>query len=534
MKTVRHLDIRTFSPEHHSGYGPGNIISRIHAGTVPASLPLFDISVPVPSSPPVLSRHVLKHLADYNRRIGNPFSEALAGRLQNGARLVIAGQQPGLLLGPMYTFWKLVSAVNLAQTISKTTGTDTVPAFWIASEDHDILEVNRVVIGDSEYVADPGFQPVRGRLRPVGCVSLEKHRDPLLSFLRTQLAGKPFTDRFIELLAACDFTTYSTLFATLMVALLRNTIDWVCIDALDIRHLTSPVLAGAVARHDALDRALKRGGDMLAGNGFKPALHDCGVFEIEEDNPGARIKCAFTSNGMTCSMGNLSLPEAAAFIRENPGRFSAGAALRPILQDAIFPVMTTVCGPSEMLYLWQIDPVYRELEVVRSYLHPRITATVLLPSHQRLLSDTLDLSVIFGSPEKKVPLNREPGEYSVDTHDLNHLETLKKTLVDRLESLDGIDPLMFRKAARAFDHHISKIRVNVLQKRQRATGVDPKYIDRLRRLLMPGNKPQERVLNVCEVLAEWGPDWIDRVFETVSPFQTAHQVITTKTQEDTV
>lgn len=534
MKTVRDLNITTLSPENHSGYGPKNIFSRIHAGTAPASLPLFDMSSPAPSGLPELSLHALEHLADYNRRIGNPFSASLAGKLQNGARLVITGQQPGLLMGPMYTFWKLVTAVNLAKTISKTTGTNTVPAFWIASEDHDILEVNRVMIGESEYVADPGFQPVRGSLRPVGYISLESHRDPLLSFVRSRLAGKPFTHHLIDMLAECDFSTYSTLFATLMVALLRKTIDWVCIDALDIRQLTSPVLASAVAQHETLNQALKRGGDLLTGNGFEPLLNDCTVFETGDDTAGARIKCTFTSSGMTCSAGNLSFPEAALFIREHPGRFSAGAALRPILQDAVFPVTATVCGPSEMLYLWQIDPVYRTLGVVRSYLHPRITATVLFPHHQQLLSDTRDLSAIFRLPGKRDPLNEDPGKYRVDTRDLNHMDMLKKKLIDHLESLDGVDPLMRRKAAGAFDHHIRKIRTNILQKRQRTAGNGFMHINRLRKSLMWGNKPQERVLNLCEVLAEWGPDWIDRIFDTVSPFQTAHQVIITQTQEDTV
>ena len=48
---------------------------------------------------------------------------------------MIAGQQPGLMTGPLYTIWKLLTAVKLAADIKQQGNLDAIPAFWIASED---------------------------------------------------------------------------------------------------------------------------------------------------------------------------------------------------------------------------------------------------------------------------------------------------------------------------------------------------------------------------------------------------------------
>ena len=45
--------------------------------------------------------------------------------------------------GPVFSIYKALSAVKLAQEARKL-GVDTVPVFWLATEDHDFEEVNQV------------------------------------------------------------------------------------------------------------------------------------------------------------------------------------------------------------------------------------------------------------------------------------------------------------------------------------------------------------------------------------------------------
>ena len=61
-------------------------------------------------------------------------------RLAKGAVAVVSGQQVGLFGGPAYAIYKAVSAIQIAQELTRA-GIDAVPVFWMATEDHDLDEV---------------------------------------------------------------------------------------------------------------------------------------------------------------------------------------------------------------------------------------------------------------------------------------------------------------------------------------------------------------------------------------------------------
>src|SRR5437762_2186867 len=54
---------------------------------------------------------------------------------------VVGGQQAGLFSGPLFTIYKAIHAIKLAEDLRRQ-GVSAVPVFWIASEDHDYEEVN--------------------------------------------------------------------------------------------------------------------------------------------------------------------------------------------------------------------------------------------------------------------------------------------------------------------------------------------------------------------------------------------------------
>ena len=53
---------------------------------------------------------------------------------------MVSGQQAGLFTGPLYTIYKAITAVKLAGCMTQR-NTKAVPVFWIATEDHDFVEV---------------------------------------------------------------------------------------------------------------------------------------------------------------------------------------------------------------------------------------------------------------------------------------------------------------------------------------------------------------------------------------------------------
>lgn len=68
---------------------------------------------------------------------------------------VLTGQQAGLFLGPLYSFYKAASAVAVARALEVESGVPCVPIFWLQTEDHDFVEINHCHVGGG------GAQPLR-------------------------------------------------------------------------------------------------------------------------------------------------------------------------------------------------------------------------------------------------------------------------------------------------------------------------------------------------------------------------------------
>src|SRR6266404_1699432 len=69
----------------------------------------------------------------------------LSGRIARGALAAVTGQQVGLFGGPLFSIFKALTAVKLAEQATAA-GVDCVPVFWLATEDHDLAEVNHVAL----------------------------------------------------------------------------------------------------------------------------------------------------------------------------------------------------------------------------------------------------------------------------------------------------------------------------------------------------------------------------------------------------
>src|SRR5579863_429983 len=87
-------------------------------------------------------RAVVDLLIDQNKGFGgdaNTFRNL--DRLRDGAVAVVTGQQVGLFGGPCYSVYKALTAVHVARELTGR-GVNAVPVFWLATEDHDLAEVD--------------------------------------------------------------------------------------------------------------------------------------------------------------------------------------------------------------------------------------------------------------------------------------------------------------------------------------------------------------------------------------------------------
>src|SRR5580692_3431533 len=92
----------------------------------------------------------------------SPKTLANVERLRRGALAAVTGQQVGLFGGPLFSIFKALTAVKLAEQATAS-GVDCVPIFWLATEDHDLAEVNHVALLSDGGLPEPVTVTVEGR-----------------------------------------------------------------------------------------------------------------------------------------------------------------------------------------------------------------------------------------------------------------------------------------------------------------------------------------------------------------------------------
>jgi uncharacterized protein YllA (UPF0747 family) len=100
-------------------------------------------------------------------------------KLRAGARAIVTGQQVGLLGGPLLTLNKAATAIARAKQVTAATGVEHVPVFWLATEDHDIEEVDQVSLLTKNAVETLRLG-LRTNEAPVGSVEFAEPIGPLL------------------------------------------------------------------------------------------------------------------------------------------------------------------------------------------------------------------------------------------------------------------------------------------------------------------------------------------------------------------
>src|SRR6266436_5893278 len=110
-------------------------------------------------------------------------------RLEKGAVAVVSGQQVGLFSGPAYSLYKALTAVQIAEELTRG-GISAVPVFWMATEDHDLDEVRHTTWFDKGKLICFELPSIAETARPVGRISLGTQVEPLVQEASELLASE--------------------------------------------------------------------------------------------------------------------------------------------------------------------------------------------------------------------------------------------------------------------------------------------------------------------------------------------------------
>ena len=452
---------------------------------------------------------------------------------------VVSGQQAGLFTGPLYTIYKALSAVKLAECMSQR-GIKSVPVFWIATEDHDFPEVATAEIINRDCALSNVTVPaeVHADGLPVGRVVLDESIRASLQSLLEALPRTEFSEDLEKILrdAYQPGRKYGDAFAQMMTALLGEK-GLILLDPLDsqLKKIAAPLYSEAARRaHDIALAIVNRSRELEeAGYHAQVAPSENSFPLFWHDDLGARHALARTDDGkyQTKQGGEEhSAEELADWALREPDRFSPNVTLRAVVQDYLLPTVAYYGGSAEIAYFAQTAEVYRTLDrPVTPILHRASMTLVERHTWRALERYGISLADFFAGLDHvlarvvKEYLGKETAAAFEHT-----TETFNSELDDLQEQLRRVDPTLAEaldKGRRKINYQIDGLRTRFNRAQVGRDEAVHRQIERAFDLLYPGRTLQERHINITSLLARHGEYAVDWVYDAINLASNDHQVV---------
>ena len=436
---------------------------------------------------------------------------------KEGTVAVVTGQQVGLFSGPAYTIYKALTAARLAQELTNR-GIPAVPVFWLATEDHDLPEI------DHTFVFDQAHRPITLRVeaagqpqQPVGSIKVGA---PPIDELRAALAGFPFGAEVSDVVAQAykPGASFGAAFRDLLRSLLAGR-GLLFIDPLDaaLRTIMAPLLAKAVTRAGELKQRLLTRNRELEAAGYHAQVHiepQTSLFFLLD---GDRRTTLRNDDGAYVAKDRRY---SAAELAARADRLSPNALLRPVMQDYLLPTVAYVGGPAELAYLAQSQVLYEELLGRMPVVLAR-SAFTLLDRHSAKTIERYRLSlpsVFHGEGDTREAIARHLVPRTL-TDEIKQVEQATAQSLDRLQrNLTDFDPTLARaldKSRAKILYQLSKIGRKTARetlRRDQRSGEDARQLSSL---VYPQKHLQERFYSILPFLAKHGNGLLDTLYDNI-------------------
>jgi bacillithiol synthase len=459
----------------------------------------------------------------YQQRIAAPKAalEAVKSLAHPNSRVIVTGQQAGLLGGPAYTFYKAISTILLARELS-TEDRPVVPVFWVASQDHDAAEVRETWLLDLDEREHHLQLPLPSG-KPVGRIGLESGWvSGILEALRA-FKGQPehqaWAIGLVESAAkdpANNAISYADWFAKLISSIL-GPYGLIVFDPLEpqLAALFRPFLRHELENPLAGPEAIEIAAEKLEAQGFAAQLRrppgSTNLF-LECDD-GERRLLKFDGTHFLADR-RYSRNDLETILESDPSRITPAAGLRPTLADAVLPSAISVLGPSELAYQLELGGVYEWHGIPQPLLWPRLSVTWIEPPIKRILERYgLTAQAFMTDPNgtlERLMLSRSGAAGHLDAG-LRDLEAAFAKLEAEIAPLDETLLGALERSRSRVLGHVARLEGKVAKALINREETSERQFGRLNAHLMPDGIPQERHTNFLSQLMKFGPVLLERM-----------------------
>lgn len=470
-------------------------------------------------------RKVPSHLAFiealtlYHQKLNIDQQHQLQKLSDENALAIVTGQQLGIYGGPVFTIYKTLTTILLAEHWQKKLNKPVVPVFWLADEDHDFEEVAWFGIPGNDELEKVIYQAEATHF-PVSEYEFDGELTTFREAVKKHLHETDFSENLWDLFDNCYKTggSFASAFAQMLDKLFGKYGLLIAGSHFGpVKNIVADTFARSITESEAVDGALKEQTEAISREYHaQVTLGDSNLFYMCGEQ--GRIKIERTEKGWGAGIYSWSQRELLHIMKDHPERFSPNVFLRPIIQDQLLPTLGYVAGPGEVAYYAQMKNLYSIFGLEMPVIFPRMSATLLESAVERIL-EKLPFEW-FEFAQRIEDLETEYVERT-ETHDIENLfdewqhniESISEEPKRVITEIDGSLEGMVGSTISGFTNELNKLKGRVYRsvKQQEQT-----QLNRLRRAkaqLYPGGGLQERQVSFMYFMNKYGTDLWDQLYE---------------------
>jgi len=439
---------------------------------------------------------------------------------------VSTAHQPNLFLGPLYTIYKIISTILIAQRLNESHREyHFVPVFWMGSEDHDKEELNHIHLFGKTFVWNTAQQGAFGRM------STSSLR-PWVSEIKSKLGDAPAA---FELSMALDdaYTKEKSIAAATRKFIYHFFADdgLVVIDGDDreLKRLFAPVMEKELIEQFA-HRVVGRSNEKFSIHyESQVSPREINLFYLDE---GLRERIVREKEDEHFKVLNTSLSfsreEILSLLKSSPEKFSPNVILRPLYQETVLPDVAQIGGGAEVAYWLQLKNLFDELQKPFPLIFLRNSVLWIEPTQVSRIEKLRLTPEEFFNPADEIINNyveRQTGDLISLETEMNRVSETFDEAMKRMMMIDaslrGVFEAEKTRTLKGMEQLEDRLRKAA--KRQDETAV--MQIKNLRDKLFPSNSLQERQDNFMGLYSRSGKKFIDELKSQLDPFDGKFTVI---------
>ena len=485
--------------------------------------------------------------ADISQIISNQYSKINKSETTEGnikklsdkkTLAIVTGQQLGILGGPLYTFYKIITAIKLSRFLSERYNDyNFVPVFWLEGDDHDFNEVRAIkIIDEGNSLLSIGYKEEieeDDAKQSVGHIKFDSSIQDFFDSLNNNLKETEFKNPLLNELK--DFYSEGKSFKEAFKDLIFQYFDeygLIIFDPqeIEVKRLLKPIFKKEITDFRLHTEKLVHLSATLeelyhAQVKVKPVNlflnYDGGRHSVEPVDNEFRLRRKRKS--FTCD-------QLLELLENEPDKFSPNVLLRPICQDFLLPTAFYIGGPSEISYFAQIKPLYEFYDIVQPIIYPRSSATILENTIANILEKhSVQINDIFIDVENiKKKIINSVAESSIDAMFdglTNQVESAFDQLKEKLIDLDKTIADASNRYRDKIFSSINELKSKAEKAQQKKYEVTLRQIDRAAINLFPNSNLQERELNFVYYVNKYGDEFIKKIFDELQINKFEHQVM---------